>query len=395
VFLLVFLLIIYAIRKVYKACLVGNKQVDSMNERLQEFVGAEVVGQLFTPYNPLDNVNIPAGTVYGRYGSIPENMEIGRINVAYFTSIEEIFHDERCGHEIPDSVQSGLPYSVDGHFKGSLERLVDTLNSERGISVDGEHYKLSDHFNLVAVVYDDDTQRPRYEEGPVLFDGWPWDKNAEVIQRWDNGTTSVTLDSISHNMPSIWRRVNGNRVGKYTVKRSHEEQIVRFLYENQIDLLLTDSWLPIFTDEIIRRFYGHIVNLHPAITNPSNPNRVPGLTPTSDVYQRYLETGYNKTGATLHFTNLEIDDGCIIFDNEATVIDPVIQEDCHDENMSRIRILNYDTKQNVLESGLMRLVHNNQFRGSVLKIRDYGQLYMERMRLERELEKYRRGSDEN
>jgi folate-dependent phosphoribosylglycinamide formyltransferase PurN len=286
---------------------------------------------------------------FGSYGTIQENLEVDKIRLAYFTSLREIIGDEMCGQEIPGYVE--------GKFKGTFERLVDTINSG------GE---LSDRYEIVLVVYDDtdkDMKKLRKK-----FSDQPWPKSLQIVYRESEEDQRVFVSNITHNVPSDWRNIVGNKQKRYEQKRKSEQELFDLAIDYDVDLVLTDSWLPILTDVFLRLYEGHVVNAHPAVTNPKNPNRVPGLTPTADVYERFHKNGYNKTGATIHFTNPAIDDGRVIYDQETTILEK-------DWDKPTIRIENYNTKQEVVEEGLLKLADNPQFRSSIRRFREFRRLY--------------------
>src|SRR3954447_10236188 len=75
------------------------------------------------------------------------------------------------------------------------------------------------------------------------------------------------------------------------------------LDQHKVDLICLGGFMRLFTAEFVRRWYGRMLNIHPALL-PS----FPGLEPQAQA----LRAGVKISGATVHFVTPETDSGPIL-----------------------------------------------------------------------------------
>src|SRR5215218_9420484 len=126
------------------------------------------------------------------------------------------------------------------------------------------------------------------------------------------------------------------------------------LDERQIEFICLAGFMRLFTAEFVQRWYGRMLNIHPALL-PS----FPGLDP----HGQALRAGVKISGATVHFVIPETDAGPIIMQGAVTVAD-----DDTAETLSQ-RILGiehriYPEALRLLASGKLRL------EGDICKVAD-------------------------
>ena len=80
------------------------------------------------------------------------------------------------------------------------------------------------------------------------------------------------------------------------------------LQENKIDMVVLAGFLGILSGDLIDRFGGPIINIHPALIPSFCGKGMYGLRP----HQAALEYGVKVTGATVHYVNAIPDGGKII-----------------------------------------------------------------------------------
>jgi phosphoribosylglycinamide formyltransferase 1 len=117
------------------------------------------------------------------------------------------------------------------------------------------------------------------------------------------------------------------------------------LDEKKVDLICLGGFMRLFTAGFVQRWYGRMLNIHPALL-PS----FPGLDP----HGQALQAGVKISGATVHFVIPETDAGPIIMQGAVTVAD-----DDTAETLSQ-RILGiehriYPEALRLLASGKLRL----------------------------------------
>jgi len=263
------------------------------------------------------------------------------VNIAYLTSCRELGLDEKVGQIIIDPV-NGHQY---GYREGNLEHLVSLL--QKG----GD--KFSKYFNLTAVIVDDnDSQYARTWLAPL----WPQDTEVPLRDVDHHVIARPTLENLTFRIPSQpWKDLRRDTMQgesqeafmarKAMAKSEYERQILRVLERQEVDLVLSDSYVTIIGSTLLDAYRGRILNIHPAVTQVGDPDRLPGLTPTRDAYTRavhgyiiiddkkavdhptgeVIEVVYddrkrtavrvqpsNVTGVTVHIMNEQVDNGPIV-----------------------------------------------------------------------------------
>lgn len=86
-------------------------------------------------------------------------------------------------------------------------------------------------------------------------------------------------------------------------RTEHEKEIDSILEDNQIDFVVEAGYMRILTPSFIKKWYGKLINIHPALL-PS----FKGTNGQGDA----LEYGVKISGCTTHFTDEQMDHGPII-----------------------------------------------------------------------------------
>ena len=128
-------------------------------------------------------------------------------------------------------------------------------------------------------------------------------------------------------------------------RAAFEAMLQRALDEHKVDLICLGGFMRLFTAEFVQRWYGRMLNIHPALL-PS----FPGLDP----HGQALRAGVKLSGATVHFVIPETDAGPIVMQGAVMVAD-----DDTSETLSQ-RILGiehriYPEALRLLASGKLRL----------------------------------------
>lgn len=96
---------------------------------------------------------------------------------------------------------------------------------------------------------------------------------------------------------------------------SYEQEMIRVLNENQIDLIVLAGFMSILSKNFTDRYKDRILNVHPSLIPSFCGEGYYGLR----VHQAALNYGVKVTGATVHFVN-EIPDGGKIIKQKAVEI---------------------------------------------------------------------------
>ena len=106
-------------------------------------------------------------------------------------------------------------------------------------------------------------------------------------------------------------------------RTEHEKELNSTLEDNQVELIIEAGYMRILTPSFIKKWYGKLINIHPALL-PS----FKGTNGQGDA----LEYGVKISGCTTHFTDEEVDHGPIIL--QAAV--KVLPDDDGDKLAARI-----------------------------------------------------------
>jgi phosphoribosylglycinamide formyltransferase 1 len=102
----------------------------------------------------------------------------------------------------------------------------------------------------------------------------------------------------------------------FSRKECYETNIlVEYLKEKKIDLIVLAGFLWLVPENIIHEFPNRIVNIHPALLPKYGGKGMYG----SFVHQAVIENKERESGITIHFANLQFDEGEIILQGTCEV----------------------------------------------------------------------------
>lgn len=141
---------------------------------------------------------------------------------------------------------------------------------------------------------------------------------------------------------------------QFTTKEDFEAAIAQVLSDYKVDLVVLAGFMRLLGTTFVRRFYGRIMNIHPAL--------LPAF-PGADAQRQAIEYGAKVSGCTIHFVDEGMDTGPIIL-QQAVAVEP----DDSPETLAA-RILNVEHE---LYPRAVRLFCENklQLEGRRVKIRD-------------------------
>ena len=108
-----------------------------------------------------------------------------------------------------------------------------------------------------------------------------------------------------HNIMSFFINTKGKS------REEHENEIDAILDNKQVDLIIEAGYMRILTASFVKKWYGKLINIHPALL----PSFI-GTNGQGDA----LEYGVKITGCTTHFTDEKIDHGPIILQAAVKVL---------------------------------------------------------------------------
>lgn len=80
------------------------------------------------------------------------------------------------------------------------------------------------------------------------------------------------------------------------------------LAEHRIDLVVLAGWLQLVPGDVVRRYHGRMINVHPALLPAFGGHGMYGMR----VHRAVIEAGVRVSGATVHFVDERYDEGAVI-----------------------------------------------------------------------------------
>jgi phosphoribosylglycinamide formyltransferase 1 len=104
----------------------------------------------------------------------------------------------------------------------------------------------------------------------------------------------------------------------YMNKEAFENgSVLAFLKEKEIDLVILAGFLKLVPKDLIRTFHNRIINIHPALLPAFGGKGMYGM----HVHEAVVAAGETKTGITIHYVNENFDEGEIIAQYEAALLE--------------------------------------------------------------------------
>lgn len=227
-----------------------------------------------------------------------------------------------------DKAGQYVPYKGEQRYmKSVLEFLVESLNQTA----------LGDAYELVAVIYDDDTglERDRqkiHDYGFACRPGQQW------FYPQDLQVQGRRVNDLLLSVPSSYRRHPRGTSEHVAGKHAFERRLHDTLVEIGADLVVLDGLLVIL-DELVRPgapFSRRIMNIHPGITRDDSPYERRGAYATLDALygargekvvdwatmEKVAVEPLYRTGASFHYVDNGIDSGEVFHDVLGTEISP-------------------------------------------------------------------------
>ncbi len=123
-------------------------------------------------------------------------------------------------------------------------------------------------------------------------------------------------------------------------RTEHEKEIVDVLEDYGPDLIVMAGYMRILTDEFVDRYYGKLINIHPALLPLFGGEGMYG----EKVHKAVLDAGIKRSGCSVHFVTSEVDGGPII--DQRCV--PVKYDDDHDSLSERVKEMEHELLPSVV-----------------------------------------------
>lgn len=103
----------------------------------------------------------------------------------------------------------------------------------------------------------------------------------------------------------------------YPDKNEYNKAILNLLEDHKIDLIVLAGYMKLLPSEIVKKFYGRIINIHPALLPEYGGKGMYG----QNVHEAVIESGDKFSGATVHMVDERYDHGPILVQRRVPVID--------------------------------------------------------------------------
>ena len=135
---------------------------------------------------------------------------------------------------------------------------------------------------------------------------------AAIIRAVKKGAIKANLALLVCDQPGAGAIARAKRAGikvalvkreGFATKKDFEAKIIQHLEENKIDLIVLAGYMRIVEAELLAKYRGRILNIHPAL--------LPSFKGTEGIKDAF-DYGVKVTGVTVHFVAEEMDAGPII-----------------------------------------------------------------------------------
>ena len=130
----------------------------------------------------------------------------------------------------------------------------------------------------------------------------------ELINKTKNKNLNLSIEAVISNHDDLKKISLVENIPFYHFpinndKLHQEKNIIKFIDEKKIDIIVLARYMQILSKNFVNRFYGKIINIHHSFL-PSFKGAKP--------YHQAFERGVKIIGATAHFVNQNLDEGPII-----------------------------------------------------------------------------------
>ncbi len=137
-----------------------------------------------------------------------------------------------------------------------------------------------------------------------------------IIDANEAGQIDVNMKLLITNNPDAYciERAKKHDIDHYVIdhkgksREEHEQEITEVLEEYDPDLIVLAGYMRILTDDFVDRYYGKMINIHPALLPLFGGEGMYG----ERVHEAVLDAGMKRTGCSVHFVTSEVDGGPII-----------------------------------------------------------------------------------
>lgn len=175
--------------------------------------------------------------------------------------------------------------------------------------------------------------------------------NAENIITFFNGIDTVQVSAVLTNKKTagVLERCERLKVPAFYFNRSafyDSDGVIQLLRSLGPDLIVLAGFLWKVPVPLIDAFPNHIINIHPSLLPKYGGKGMYG----AKVHQAIVDNAERETGITIHYVNMNYDEGAIVFQAKTEVT----PEDNADSIANKVHQLEYEHFPKVIEELLLK-----------------------------------------
>lgn len=155
-----------------------------------------------------------------------------------------------------------------------------------------------------------------------------------LIDNVRNGYINGEIKLVVSSSPSAYGLQRANDAGINGLCIKDQNELLKTLKDENIDLIVLAGYLAIVSSEIIHEYHNRIINIHPSLIPSFCGKGFYGL----HVHKAAMKRGVKVSGATVHFVSEEVDGGPIILQESIDV------SDCDTPEMMQKKVLTIEHK---------------------------------------------------
>jgi len=176
--------------------------------------------------------------------------------------------------------------------------------------------------------------------------------NAENIIKYFSNKKSAKVRLVLSNRREafVLKRAAAHNVKTVFFERAefyHSDKILDYLISENIDFVVLAGFLWLVPGNILEKYEGKIINIHPALLPAHGGKGMYG----EKVHRSVIESREHESGITIHYVNKKYDDGDIIFQARCKV-DP---SDTPESLASKVHALEYEYFPRIIEDLILKL----------------------------------------
>jgi phosphoribosylglycinamide formyltransferase-1 len=137
--------------------------------------------------------------------------------------------------------------------------------------------------------------------------GADWDVVLLVTDRSDAGALARASEA---GVPAVVVPTRGRHASEVA------RELIEALEKHSVDIVLLAGYLKLVPPEVVSRYRGRILNIHPALLPSFGGHGMYGM----NVHRAVLEAGVPESGATVHFVDEEYDRGATLAQRRVPVL---------------------------------------------------------------------------